>query len=264
MKVERMETTVSNPTRHQPLAQRRTHNRRRRQPPIPNPNLAACQTIGIAWLPGKRPISILLTATMKPRLSGLRTAVVMTSQRRYRWNLVSPLSCVSIVSPVTRTHVVSAAISYPSEDDPENDDFVWDDCGFTLRFQATADINDLTDLPDQSYLYRTGKTNSSGEACLALNLDFLKFTFGEGEGATDRIICFQYFRIKASKQFVSDFSKRRSFIHRNGRRWILRYRFYILNKTTAEMKQKISVTIQADPQVILDEMTADLAGVSHQ
>ena len=37
MKVERMETTVSNPTRHQPLAQRRTHNRRRRQPPDPEP-----------------------------------------------------------------------------------------------------------------------------------------------------------------------------------------------------------------------------------
>lgn len=149
---------------------------------------------------------------------------------------------------------------YPSEDDPENDDFVWDDCGFTLRFQATADINDLTDLPDQSYLYRTGKTNSSGEACLALNLDFLKFTFGEGEGAT-------------TESYASSISESRhpssscQISQRGGLSFtemeegeFYDIRFYILNKTTAEMKQKISVTIQADPQVILDEMTADLAG----
>ena len=142
---------------------------------------------------------------------------------------------------------------YNTEGNPDDDNFVWDECGITLRFEATADVDQSTDLSGRPYLYRTDTTDADGKQCLALNREFIQFTFDRGEDAETET----YFSNISQAGFEVLTICQTS--HSGGLGFtemkkgeLYNIRFYIRGKTTAEMKQRISITIQSNLQVTLD------------
>ena len=148
----------------------------------------------------------------------------------------------------------------PQAIEPSDADFAWSECGLTLRFEATADLDRLTDILGQSYLYRTGMTDDSGNQCLALERDFLQFTFGEGEHAVtetyDAVLSGGIHpsnRCQLSAVGGLEFTEiKKGEFYDIG--------FYIEGRTTAELRRKVAITIKTNPEVILNDVGVKFAG----